>query len=340
MSCAIGCEAGRGRATARGRSRPRSPRDRVVGEPSRSRHLATRLAPALRRGFPGDDAIDPLLAGLLGHKVEAEFLAHHPGEEAADRMLLPTGRLYDGRNGCPLRPSEQFNDLVLLRVRVSFSRSRLAGSSLRLARSRFARPLRGLFSLLGGLLLRSGGAGPNGLQALVGDLKPDRSLLLITPPDREARGSQDLFQHLGAQQLVDDLLAAVLQVVGYLQGTVIALTGAGQENELCIGELHGILLRLRAPDGAVTAEAPRWRASQRGRIPERSHAASSSRATLPLCSHRNASPFRIILLLIAGPADHGMIRGHDKQNPVSRLGGRPARPPARLPAGIAWPTLP
>jgi hypothetical protein len=38
---------------------------------------------------------------------------------------------------------------------------------------------------------------------------------------------------------------------------------------------------------------------------ERGHAASSSRATLPLCSHRNASPFWIILLLVSGRADHG-----------------------------------
>src|SRR2546428_14126034 len=44
------------------------------------------------------------------------------------------------------------------------------------------------------------------------------------------------------------------------------------------------------------------------RIPERGHAAWSSRAPLPLCSHRNASPFWIILLLVIGPADHGMIR--------------------------------
>src|SRR5256885_522160 len=38
--------------------------DRMLGEPRRSLRLATRLALAVRRGFPGDDAIDPLLAGL------------------------------------------------------------------------------------------------------------------------------------------------------------------------------------------------------------------------------------------------------------------------------------
>src|SRR5205085_12441405 len=53
-----------------------------------SRRLATRLALALRRGFPGDDAIDPLLAALLGHERQAELVAHHPGKEAADRVGL------------------------------------------------------------------------------------------------------------------------------------------------------------------------------------------------------------------------------------------------------------
>src|SRR6266446_6733988 len=116
MLCATECEARRGRATARGRSRPRSPRDRTIGESYRSRRLATRLALALRRGFPGDDAIDPLLAGLLGHERQAELVAHDPGKEAADRVRLPAGCLHDRRDGCALPAVQHRDHPGLLRI--------------------------------------------------------------------------------------------------------------------------------------------------------------------------------------------------------------------------------
>jgi hypothetical protein len=76
-SCARGCEARRGRAAARGRSRPRSPRDQMFGEACRSRRFVTRLAFAFRRDIVRDNAIDALFAVLLGDKHQAELLAHH-----------------------------------------------------------------------------------------------------------------------------------------------------------------------------------------------------------------------------------------------------------------------
>src|SRR4051812_30127169 len=117
MWCATRCEAVRGRATARGRSRPRSLRDQMIGEPWRSRRLATRLALALRGGFAGDDAIDPLLAGLLGRERQAELVAHHTGKEAAHRVRLPPGRLHDRSNGCSLPALEHLDHPGLLRIR-------------------------------------------------------------------------------------------------------------------------------------------------------------------------------------------------------------------------------
>jgi hypothetical protein len=43
-----------------------------------------------------DDAIDPMTVEFLGLKIEAEPLAHHASEEAANRVLLPMGRADDG----------------------------------------------------------------------------------------------------------------------------------------------------------------------------------------------------------------------------------------------------
>jgi hypothetical protein len=56
-SCATGREAHRGRGTARGRSRPRSPRDRTKGE-------AWQSALSLRRDILRYDAVDPLFTWL------------------------------------------------------------------------------------------------------------------------------------------------------------------------------------------------------------------------------------------------------------------------------------
>src|SRR5215211_340142 len=116
MSCATGCEGRRGRATARGRSRPRLPRDRMTGGPCRSCRLTARLALALGDRFTGDDAIDPLLAGLVGHEVETELVAHHCGQEAAHRVRLPAGGFDDCRDGCSLPAAEHLDHPGLLRT--------------------------------------------------------------------------------------------------------------------------------------------------------------------------------------------------------------------------------
>src|SRR6266436_10047968 len=69
--------------------------------------LASGLALA-RRGLAAD-AIDARVAGLLGYQREAEPLAHHAGEEAAHGVLLPAGRLHDGRD-CRTLPALQHGD--------------------------------------------------------------------------------------------------------------------------------------------------------------------------------------------------------------------------------------
>src|SRR3982751_4559749 len=96
------------------------------------------------------DPVDALAIRFFGNKLQLELLAHGSAKKAAHRVLLPPGRLHDGRNGRPLRPPQQFDDFVLLRVRMAFPGSRLAGSSLRLPGSRFTGPVRWLLSLVGG----------------------------------------------------------------------------------------------------------------------------------------------------------------------------------------------
>jgi hypothetical protein len=53
-------------------------------------------------------------SGLLRDQCQAELLAHHTREEAADRVLLPTRRLHDGGDRCPLGLFEQGEDGLLL----------------------------------------------------------------------------------------------------------------------------------------------------------------------------------------------------------------------------------
>jgi ATP-dependent DNA ligase len=90
------------------------PRDRTMGEACRSRRLAARPAPALRRDIVRHDAVDTLFAGLLGDKHQAELFAHHRRQKATDRVGLPTGCLHDGGNGYALFPMEHREDESLL----------------------------------------------------------------------------------------------------------------------------------------------------------------------------------------------------------------------------------
>jgi hypothetical protein len=50
-----------------------------------------------------DDPVDAGIADFLRGQIEAELLAHDPGEEPAHRVLLPTGCHHDGGNGCRCR---------------------------------------------------------------------------------------------------------------------------------------------------------------------------------------------------------------------------------------------
>jgi hypothetical protein len=63
-----------------------------------------------------DDAINPATVDFLRAQFEAESFAHHPGEEAADRMLLPARGLHDGGDRHPLGLSQETENLFLLRA--------------------------------------------------------------------------------------------------------------------------------------------------------------------------------------------------------------------------------
>ena len=81
------------------RSRPRALPDRAIGEPCSSGGLATGFGFASRLSFAGDDAVAALVATLLGDERQTELLSHHAGQEATDRMWLPSRRLRDRHEG-------------------------------------------------------------------------------------------------------------------------------------------------------------------------------------------------------------------------------------------------
>src|SRR5262249_34381963 len=126
----------RDRADARSRCRAPlrpAPPDRSPRVAWRS-SSATARAAGIRTSTPArGDAIGPITAiGVLRAQFEAELLAHHPGEEAAHRMLLPMGRTHDGRNRRSLRAAQHRQHASLFRTRPAFARG--AGFGLRLAR--------------------------------------------------------------------------------------------------------------------------------------------------------------------------------------------------------------
>ncbi len=94
---------------------------------SSSRSIARCITPAMARRpvgpessvrlrfgrLSGGHTINAFAVGLLRCQRQAELLAHHTGKEAADRVLLPAGRLHDGGDRCPLGLSEQGEDGLL-----------------------------------------------------------------------------------------------------------------------------------------------------------------------------------------------------------------------------------
>jgi hypothetical protein len=149
----------------------------------------------------------------------------------------------------------------------------------------------------------------DGRKAASGDAQRERPILLVTAPDRQRAARLDFFGQSIGQEFADHFVGgAALQVRGKLDTAILALRGGGQEHELGVGEFHR-----DPPFGSRRPIAPSPPTPRDGDkaggagIPERGHATSSSRATLPLCSHRNASPFWIIFLLVSRRMDHGMI---------------------------------
>src|SRR6266568_6551903 len=75
--------------------------------------------------------------------------------------------------------------------------------------------------------------------------------MVVPPPDRQRIARRDLFKEPPAKELGDDLLGcAPLEVRGKLDAAVLALRGRGQDDELGVGEFHGILRSV------TTAKAP------------------------------------------------------------------------------------
>ncbi len=121
--------------------------------PSHAPLLGGRLCGDLRLRFgrlSGRHAINALSPGLLRYQCQAELLAHHTRKEAADRVLLPAGRLHDGGDRCPLGLSKQSEDGLLLGP----AAGRTQGNGRRLRRSvRAALGARNL-GLSGGFAMR------------------------------------------------------------------------------------------------------------------------------------------------------------------------------------------
>jgi len=75
--------------------------------------------------------------------------------------------------------------------------------------------------------------------------------MVMPPPNGERIARRNLLQESLGEELGDDLLGcAALEVRGKLDPAVLALRGGGQDDELGIGEFHGILRSV------ATAKAP------------------------------------------------------------------------------------
>ena len=114
--CAIWLAGPRDRDRAVARSRSQGP----LSPPSRSARAAwrsTRATTSTGSAAVLDDTINPVTVATLRAKIEAELLAHHTGEKATYRMLLPMGRPHDGGNGRSLRSVQHREHASLLRAR-------------------------------------------------------------------------------------------------------------------------------------------------------------------------------------------------------------------------------
>jgi hypothetical protein len=62
------------------------------------------------------DAIDAFVSDLIRHQRQPQLLAHDACQEAAHRVLLPSRRLHDHRDGRPLGTAQQRDDAGLLGI--------------------------------------------------------------------------------------------------------------------------------------------------------------------------------------------------------------------------------
>src|SRR5262249_39223027 len=279
-----------------------------------------------------DDAIDPLTAtGFLRTQFKAELLANHPSEEAANRMLLPTGRTHDGSNRRSLRPAKHGEHASLFRPLPAFAR----GASFGLRPARLMPRANGRqpcnesplargdnldcrcfdFGPVGGranaCLRRSAhrnSLDPDRFEALFGDAKRHGSSFGIASPGQERAIGADLFQQPSADELIHGLAKRFARnVCRQVDSAIIAPRSRGQNDELGIGESchRDPPLRWCGVIVAATTTAPPRPCSRRGRIPRARRAPGM--VTLPLCSRTNASPFWIMLLLSLGVLEHGTI---------------------------------
>src|SRR5260370_5287816 len=167
-------------------------------------------------------------------------------------------------------------------------------------------------------------------EAGLGDAKRHRSAVVIASPDRERATGADLLQQAGADELIDNFSGGfAFDVRRQFNSTIVPLRSCGQNDELRIGKsCHrdpplrwcGVVCRHhRSPTLAMQPAGPTPAARL---VP--------GTVALPLLSRANASPFWIMLLLVWGRPEHGMIPaacGYE-----SRRFGRCAPPAGKGPA--------
>src|SRR5262249_55373820 len=147
------------------------------------------------------------------------------------------------------------------------------------------------------------------LEALLGDAKRHGSSFSIASPGQQRAIGADLFKQPSADEPIDGLSNRFARnVCRQVNPAIIAPRSRGQNDELGIGESCHRDPPLRwcgVIAAATTTTAPPRPCSRRGRIPRARRAPGT--VTLPLCLRPNASPFWIMLLLVLGKLDNGMI---------------------------------
>src|ERR1700730_7034031 len=124
---------------------------------------------------------------------------------------------------------------------------------------------------------------PDGREAARGDAQRDRFLLLVTARRRPRGWAQVQWRRLPA---VRRRTAAQAGCWSGCSVTVFSVT------------LLGSFVRFGAASSAVTTEAPHWRESRRGRIPEEPLALYEA-GTVTLCSQPKSSPYLNYLIRLA-----------------------------------------